>query len=211
MSKTDSWWATQMAEEGSVTRWLFGVLDCDNESVRRIWERYYHRLVQLARKNLDARAWGGIDEEDVALSALHSFVRRAETGEFRDLQGRDELWRLLAIITKRKALNVIRREMALRRGGGVRIETESAIGQVFRDEPTPDQTVELLDEAHRLLDVVLARGEPRLRAIAVRKLQGDDSAEIARQLGVSRRTVERKFQLIRKLWEADLESRVPEQ
>ena len=39
-----------------------------------------------------------------------------------------------------------------------------------------------------------------LRQIAIRKMEGETNAEIARDLGVQPRTVERKLRLIRELW-----------
>ena len=45
------------------------------------------------------------DEEDVALSAFDSFCRGAEQGRFPQLDGRDDLWHLLVVITVRKKPN----------------------------------------------------------------------------------------------------------
>ena len=43
-------------------------------------------------------------------------------------------------------------------------------------------------------------GNPTLRTIALRKLEGHTSEEIAAQLGISARTVDRKLELIREVW-----------
>ncbi len=50
------------------------------------------------------------DEEDIALAAFDSFYRRAERGQFPKLEGRDDLWQLLFVLTVRKAVNLTRRE-----------------------------------------------------------------------------------------------------
>jgi DNA-directed RNA polymerase specialized sigma24 family protein len=198
-----------MSAEGSVTRLLFELRRGRDEAVSQLWERYFRKLAELAHHRLQRRAWGGVDEEDVALSALHSFVNRVTHGDFPGLRGRDDLWRLLAAIANRKALNAIRDELTQRRGGGHTLQSDSVFERVFREEPTPAEAAEMLDETDRLLNVVLARAEPTLRVIAMRTLRGDDRRMIAHDLGVSLRTIERKNQVIQLLWKADLESRFP--
>src|SRR6516164_9629014 len=62
-----------MADDGSVTRW-FGLLQAgDPAAAQQLWERYFRRLVGLARKRLRGAARRATDEEDVALSAFDSF------------------------------------------------------------------------------------------------------------------------------------------
>jgi len=196
-----------MQEPGSITRWVSDLAMRDDDAARLVWDRFFHRLVALAKQQLQRRSWGGVDEEDVALSALDSFIARRGVGEYPQLGSRDDVWKLLSVITRRKALNVMRREMADRRGGGQQAGQEFDLINAFRAEPTPDQAAEVLDEARRLLDVVLANRDSNLRVIALGKLQGEDNGVLAKQLAVSRRTIERKLELIRLLWEQDLESR----
>ncbi len=54
---------------------------------------------------------------------------------------------------------------------------------------------------------MLAERDSNLRVIALGKLQGEDNSVLAKQLAVSRRTIERKLELIRLFWEQDVESR----
>ncbi len=58
------------------------------------------------------------DEEDVALSAFESFYRRAEQGQFPQLEDRDDLWQLLFVLTVRKAINLVNYQGRKSRGGG---------------------------------------------------------------------------------------------
>src|SRR5207248_9778839 len=83
---------TTTATPGSVTALLERVKAGDHEAVRLLWQRYYPRLVGLARKKLQAAPLRVADEEDAALSAFNSFCRRAEQGQFPDLKDRDGLW-----------------------------------------------------------------------------------------------------------------------
>ena len=73
----------------------------DAAAATLLWERYFALLVQVAKKRL-ARAGGtraDADEEDAALSAFLSFCTAAGQGRFPDLSDREELWRLLVVIT----------------------------------------------------------------------------------------------------------------
>ena len=61
--------------EGSITRWIGGLKAGDEAAAQQLWERYFARMVGLARERLRAGHRGdvGSDEEDAALSAFDSF------------------------------------------------------------------------------------------------------------------------------------------
>ena len=88
----------------SDSHWIGLLQDGDPAAAQRLWERYFHRLVGLARVKLQGQPRRAADEEDVALSAFDSFCRRASDGCFPHLGDRDNLWHLLDTITARKAL-----------------------------------------------------------------------------------------------------------
>jgi hypothetical protein len=106
---------------GSVTRWLGGLKAGDEAAAQQLWERYFARMVGLARDKLRAgrRSDMASDEEDAALSAFDSFCAGAARGQFPALGDRDDLWRLLALITARKVFAQARRGHRLKRGGGL--------------------------------------------------------------------------------------------
>ena len=81
--------------DGSVTVWIDRLRVGDDVAARRLWERYFHALVRLARADLRAKPRGAVDEEDIALSAFQSFCDRAGRGQFPQLSDRDDLWKLL--------------------------------------------------------------------------------------------------------------------
>src|SRR4051794_14182513 len=96
--------SAETPDQGSVTLWVDGLKGgAANAAAQPLWERYFDRLVHLARAGLRRNARGPADEEDVALSAFDSFCRGAAEGRFPRLEGRDDLWRLLVTITARKA------------------------------------------------------------------------------------------------------------
>src|SRR5207253_8348892 len=107
-----------MPSDGSVSRWLGPLQAGDPAAVQQLWERYFRRLVGLARAKLQHAPRRAADEEDVALSAFDSFCRHAGDARFPDLLDRDGLWRLLVVMTARKAAHLVRDETRQKRRGG---------------------------------------------------------------------------------------------
>jgi DNA-directed RNA polymerase specialized sigma24 family protein len=197
-----------MCTPGSVTNWLVRLKEGDPGAAQPLWERYFHRMVALARQRLQGARRREADEEDVALSAFDSFCRGAAQGHFPRLADRGDLWQLLVVITARKAIDLLVWQGRIRRGGG-RVRGESAlpdpagsgnggIEQVVGSEPTPEFAAQVAEECQRLLDKL---GDDELRGIAVWKMEGHTNEEIARRLGCALVTVERRLRLIRKRWQ----------
>jgi DNA-directed RNA polymerase specialized sigma24 family protein len=183
-----------MTSEQSVTRWIRDLKAGHAGAAEKLWQRYFHRLVQLARGRLRDLRRGAADEEDVALNAFDSFCRGAEQGRFELLLDRNDLWHLLAVLTVRKAIDLRRRE----KGPPA---PEQDFEQLLSREPTPENVAEMADECRRLFDLL---GDPDLRAIALWKMDGDTNEEIAARLGCVVRTVERRLAMIRSIWEAEV-------
>jgi RNA polymerase sigma factor (sigma-70 family) len=195
-----------MPSSGSVTRWLGLLKAGDSAAAQPLWERYYRRLVGLARARLQGAPRRAADEEDAALSAFHSFCVAAEAGRFPRLDDRDDLWQILMMLTARKALRLLRQERRHKRGGG-RVVTEAdldtdgdeeaGLAGLVGDEPTPEFAAQVAEECRRLLEVL---GDESLRMLAVARMEGYTTEELAERLGVAPRTVERKLHRIRELW-----------
>jgi DNA-directed RNA polymerase specialized sigma24 family protein len=199
-----------MDSTGSVTHWISALKAGDAAAAQKLWERYFRRLVGLARKRLRMARRRAADEEDVALSALDSFFRGARQGRFPKLADRDDLWQLLVVITARKAIDLRERERRLKRGGGkVRGESvfpdgsgsgEAGLEQVVGPEPSPDFAAQVAENFQRLLDML---PDEELRAIAVWKMESHTNEEIAALLGCKVPRVERRLRLIRKHWKKE--------
>src|SRR5262249_59846574 len=65
-----------MSTPGSVTHWIRNLKAGDAGAAHFLWERYFPRLLGLARKMLRGTSRRTADEEDVALCAFDSFCRR---------------------------------------------------------------------------------------------------------------------------------------
>jgi DNA-directed RNA polymerase specialized sigma24 family protein len=196
-----------MSSEGSVTRWIEQLKSGDRGAAQKLSERYFRRLVGLARKKLRGIRKRAADEEDVALSAFDSFCRGAEAGRFPQLDDRHNLWWLLVKITARKAWHLRRDERRHKRAKVISLEDspartadEFSLEQIISREPTPEFAAQVAEE----YQLRLTRLDDReLETIAVWRMEGYTTDEIAAKLDCTPRTVERKLQIIRGRWQQE--------
>jgi DNA-directed RNA polymerase specialized sigma24 family protein len=197
-----------MSADGSVTTWL-GLLRAGNAAAaQELWQRYYTRLVAVSRERLRGTSRRAADEEDVALSAFHSFCQAAANNRFPQLGSRHDLWQVLLMLTARKAYQERLRQSALKRGGRPDTAGEGGrfcaafedcnLEEVLGSEPSPELTVMLAEEFEHLLTRL---PNDALRQLARLRLEEYTNAEIAARLGCTERTVQRKLALIRGYWE----------
>jgi RNA polymerase sigma-70 factor (ECF subfamily) len=163
-----------------------------------LFQRFAGRLIGLARSRLDRLVRQKVDPEDVLQSVFKSFFRRHREGDW-DLTDWDSLWSLLARMTIRKCGRRAIHYQSQRRD--VRRETAPAADQqessFFREainrEPTPDEAA-MLGE---IIEQLLGELDDCHRDIIQLSLQGCSSAEIADQIDVTERTVQRILKHVR--------------
>src|SRR3954454_10662146 len=143
-----------MSVDPSPSIWLQKLRDGDSIAAQRLWEVYFHKLVEIARRKLRGRVRLVGDEEDVALSAFKSFCRGIEGGRFPDLNDRGDLWNLLVTITVHKVIHLVRYEDRQKRGGGRRVvindhanSSANLLQQLADVEPTPEVAAQVAEEA----------------------------------------------------------------
>src|SRR5215204_5681097 len=117
-----------MRVDASVTQWIDRLKAGEPDAAQKLWERYFRRLVGLARKKLRATPRRAADEEDVVLSAFDSFCRGAAQGRFAQLHDRFDLWQLLVLLTARKASDLAQHERRQKRGGGAVLDEAALPG-----------------------------------------------------------------------------------
>ncbi len=193
-------------------RLIARVRDADDEAINALWQTYFERLVRIAAMRIPANLKRVGDEEDIALSAFHSFVAGVRDDRYPDLARPDNLWGLLMTLTTRKAHAHLRRHTRKKRGSGA-IRGESVflnaggepsgggLGDFARSNAAPDVQMELSEALEELLSQL---ADEQLRQIAVMRMDGYLVDEIAKLLGLSKRAVERRLQLIRKTWSESL-------
>ena len=189
-----------MSTNDAITVWMAQLQAGESAAVRPLWDKYFHRLVGLARKRLSDAPRRVADEEDVALSAFDSFCRNAEAGRFPDLTDREGLWRLLAAFTLRKAAHHVRDASRLKRWGKATTDDSVVLEEVLTREPDPALAAEVADECDHLL---AALRHPDLQQVALLRMDGFSVDEVAAKVGCAPRSVKRKLQLIRGIWKRE--------
>src|SRR5262249_30885387 len=121
--------------------------------------------------------------------------------------GRDDLWRLLVVITVRKVLGQLARQGAQKRGGGQVVGESALIGadaaegggldRLAGHEPSPELAALVVDEYRRLREGLRTEA---LRQVLDLRLEGYTREEIAERLGCTERAVKRKLDVIREAW-----------
>jgi DNA-directed RNA polymerase specialized sigma24 family protein len=187
--------------EGSVTQWIGDLRSGGDAAAQHLWERYFERLVRVAREKL-RNAGAAEDAEDAALSAFDSFCRGAEQGRYPQLADRNDLWRLLVVITVRKAINQIERQHAAKRGGGrlvgeANLDSGLTLDHFAGREPSPELAALVADQ-YTFLRAQLE--DDSLRLVLDMSLEGYRHEEIAARMGRTTKTVTRKLEVIRRVW-----------
>ena len=214
-----------MPNAASITHLIEKVKTGDEDAAQRLWEFYFKRLIRLARARLPSAKCRAADEEDVVLSAMDSFFRRARKGKYEQLRDRNDLWRLLVKITFFKTCDLIKGtkrsesgESALDHGAdpdqavrGMDAQPDACafpfdpgtmIIQLAEPEAMANFVKRLGIRSQELL--AMLKEEEEMHRIALRRLQGFTLEEIAEELGCVPSTVNRKIERIRKIWSREI-------
>jgi DNA-directed RNA polymerase specialized sigma24 family protein len=186
--------------------WVSQLKDGDPRAAQHLWDTYFVRMVNVARSKLHGAPSRMADEEDVALSAFKSFCRGTTDGRFSRVLEHDDPWPLLLALTTYKAIDLVRHERRIKRGGpgpggslsDSSSDSEISLSDLIGKEPDPQEAFRIAEACQDLLDRL---SDTILRAIALWKTEGFTTEEIACKLGCTTRTVERKLQLIRRVWD----------
>ena len=189
----------------SVTLFIERVKAEDPEAAGQIWQRYFERLLPLARSKLKALSHRAVDEEDILVSVFDRFFNAAKQNRFAKLQDRDDLWQILLVLTERKVADTYRRSLAQKRSGGSADQNEArqagaGVSDMADPEPSPEFVVLFNDNLARALHRL---GETSTREVAILRMEGCQNREIAQQLEISLSSVERKLRVIREVWRTE--------
>jgi hypothetical protein len=183
--------------ENSVTSWIHAVRVGDEDSARQLWNRYFDRLMAIARSRMSTLPRATYDEEDAAISTFRVLCKRLQEGGYPELSDRNELWQLMLTVILRKIGHRAQYESAEKRG--------SLASEFSRVDETliscPDSSQIAME--YQLLLAKL--DDCNLERVAVLKLEGFTNDEIAVKLNRTRRTVQRMLDLIREILRDDFD------
>ncbi len=170
----------------------------DQDAARQIVERYFDRLLLLARRRISQRLASRVDPEDIVQSVFRTFFVRLKDGQFA-FQDEDDLCKLLMRITLHKTLRQVAFHKAAKRDPYL----ETNQGDCHRDqllavldeEPSAEATVAFLDQLEHFLEQL----EPQTRRILEMRVQGYTNEEIAKELNVYDRKIRRAIERVRDL------------
>jgi RNA polymerase sigma factor (sigma-70 family) len=180
--------------------------ESNDQAAEVLWEEFHDPLLRVAKNQLRQDNKRVVDEEDVVQSVMRQFFEGAKEGRFSEHEDRQDLWRLLVSMMRQKVIDKRRHALRSKRGGGAvrgesvfvnQGEEHGGLDEAAKVDLLPDLIAVFREEKERLFERL---PDSETRRIAKRRLQGYSNAEIAEQLGISLRTVERRISTIRSLW-----------
>ncbi len=177
----------------------------DPNAAGEIWQRFFTRLLPLARARLKALPDQAVDEEDVLVSVFERFFRAVGENRFAQLNDRDDLWQFLMMLIDRKVAEHYRRSHTQKRGGGKVASlgnlADSSIGEI-RELADQAPSPEFIAAFNENLALAMAKlHDDTIREVAIMRLEGYENREIAQRLQIGLSSVERKLRLIREVWQ----------
>lgn len=201
-----------VSQSHSVTRLIEDLKVGREDAATQLWNRYFGQMVTLAKHRLGNAERRVSDEEDLAASVFFALCDGAANERFDQLRNRNDLWMLLVAITSNKAVDQVRRQTTQKRGAGrVRglsglispnASTDLQAQEIFSDEPSPEMLASMDDQLKNLMG--LLRDDKQRRIVQLR-LAGYSNPEIAKEVQISLRSVERKVEVVRDVWSSVLD------
>jgi len=211
----------QTPAKGSVSILLSQLKAGDDEAVRLLWNRYSSALIGSARKQFHGQNPARLDPDELAQSVFNALYRGAIDNRFDRLNDRTGFWTIVLMLTKRKAIDRIRRETRLKRGGAGNSDLSAEghgsdvshpdMSELADDVLQPDVIAESDDAFQHLLELLDAEDSTGfLKNVAVWRMAGYTVKEIAHTNSRAERTIERKLERIRAVWTPWIESQAIE-
>ncbi len=193
-----------MQDTDPVSLWIEGLRQADESSIRSVWNHFAGRLCELARNRLSSATKRVNDENDAVQSMFRSVCFGLAEGRFPDLKDRESLWRLMLVITSQKISNRHRFDKQQRRDirrtltDSVFCGSPDAVEEnqlVLSREPTPEFAAEFVETCEALFSGL---ADPSLEHVVILRMEGFTDTEIADRMNCSCRTIQRRFEVIRR-------------
>ena len=190
-----------------VSLWIGQLAAADQDAARKLWEHFCQRLMTFARSHMSLSTRRTYDEEDAAVSAFRSLCKGIEAQRFPDIGDRGNLWALLVVITSRKISNQYRFEHQQRRNVKQTLSESmlqpsnlpqiNVLDSLESHEPTPAFAAEVADMSEYLMKLL---PDADLKQLVLLKMEGHNNEDVAEIMKVTRRTIQRKLERIRRIW-----------
>lgn len=180
--------------------WLKSVVSLTDGYEAQIVEQFTQRLIRLAQSRLPQRLIRRCDAEDIVQSVFHSFFQRNEDQQF-DIHHSNDLWRLLAAMTYKKTMQAIEFHSRQRRDYGREQDAQQSTKNSAMQNPIDDPTASAIAMMAELLDKILVQLPVQHQEILRLRLLDHSIDEIAEQIRVSSRTVDRALKASRQIAE----------
>lgn len=199
------WGHRVLDSQSTVTEWIAGLRDGRESAAVKLWDHFLERLTRLVSDRLRTTRKTVSDEEDVVIDACEACFRALRDNRYPNINNRDDLWKMLAVIADRKAIDQIRRS---KKGvDGIRadvsfnvVATHSSINDGIQEWPCTEPTPEFAAIFAENLREQLGMLDESLANVALLKLQGFTNREIGEKIERSVPSVERYLKLIRETW-----------
>lgn len=171
--------------------WIEKIKQGDPRAADAIWDECFPELIRYAQGRLRGMPAMREAAEDVALSALKSFMARAQAGKFHQLEHAEHMWKILYCIAGCKAAAYRRKKS----NQSLTISPE-----------TIQQTVSATDGIQEVMNDLLGMlNDDAMRAIGKHHLFGYNNKEISEKVNCSTETVRRKLITIKEKWTRERE------
>ena len=203
--------ASASCSQSPVTIWLRKLEAGDPNSAGDLYQHFCCRLKNLIRGQIPPGVRATYDADDVAVSAFHSLFLGVREQRYQ-LGNRTDIWRLLLTIAERKIAKRIRFETQEKRdirrllqnsvfvslSPGQQQDASGGVSSLPSYEPTPAFAAEVAETCANLLG---ALPDDCCRTIALLMMENYTADQVAKKLGCTRRTVQRKLLVIRRTWQ----------
>lgn len=190
-----------MNDPSSISEWISHFRESGDEvAALKLWDRMHPRIRDLSRRWITRIGVPvPFDEDDVTISVFATFCDRLRAGQLPDLNDRDGLWRLLILMTARKANDHAKIALAQKRSNGVENPDVGlhTISELRDTQQEPSIEVMMEEQCQAMLKSL---GDPALEAVVLFKLEGYSNVEIAEKMKYSRRTIQRMLELVKDIW-----------
>ena len=185
-------------DQGSVTTWIDALQNGDFDAAELLYQRYMKALVRVAKSKM-VKPLALVDEEDVASDVFYLICEGARRGKF-SLSNRHDFWSLLIKIAHNKVIDAQRFEGRQRRDAERTVIPDRLAELGIANQPTVESMVVMQEQLDRLLQQLKTE---QAKKVLLLRLKGQSNREIADLVGISERSVERKFRMVRKLWKCN--------